>query len=49
VPMHGEQRGIVHVAIEIRQDLIGDEAGQIYWANRLADVLPKAAASLGPH
>ena len=48
VPVHGEQRGIVHVAIEIRQDLIGDEAGQSYWGNRLADVLPKAAASLGP-
>ena len=47
VPVHGEARGIVHVAIEIRQDLIGDEAGQIYWANRLADVLPKAAAKVG--
>jgi predicted N-formylglutamate amidohydrolase len=43
VPVHGEGRGIVHVAIEIRQDLIGDETGQIYWANRLADALPKAA------
>jgi predicted N-formylglutamate amidohydrolase len=43
IPVHGERRGLSHVAIEIRQDLIGDEAGQEYWANRLADVLPKAA------
>jgi predicted N-formylglutamate amidohydrolase len=45
VPVHGETHGIAHVAIEIRQDLIGAEAGQIYWADRLAEVLPKAAAS----
>jgi predicted N-formylglutamate amidohydrolase len=43
IPTHGEQRGIAHVAIEIRQDLIGDEHGQVYWANRLAELLPKAA------
>ncbi len=43
IPVHGERRGLIHVAIEIRQDLIGDEAGQKYWANRLAEVLPKAA------
>jgi predicted N-formylglutamate amidohydrolase len=46
IPMHGERRGIPHVAIEIRQDLIGTEAGQRQWAARLADVLPKAAAAL---
>jgi predicted N-formylglutamate amidohydrolase len=43
IPVHGETRGIPHVAIEIRQDLIGDEAGQKYWADRLAEALPKAA------
>jgi predicted N-formylglutamate amidohydrolase len=43
IPVHGERRGLSHVAIEIRQDLIGDETGQEYWANRLAEVLPKAA------
>jgi len=42
IPVHGERRGLTHVAIEIRQDLIGDEAGQDYWAKRLAEVLPKA-------
>ena len=28
VPVHGERRGLPHVEIEIRQDLIADEAGQ---------------------
>ena len=43
IPVHGEQRGIPHVAIEIRQDLIGEEIGQRQWAERLAELLPKAA------
>jgi predicted N-formylglutamate amidohydrolase len=43
IPVHGEQRSIPHVAIEIRQDLIGDDSGQIYWAERLANLLPQAA------
>ena len=46
IPVHGEQRGIPHVAIEIRQDLIGEDAGQRQWAERLADLLPKAAAEI---
>lgn len=46
IPVHGEQRGIPHVAIEIRQDLIAEEPGQREWADRLADVLPQAAAAL---
>jgi len=46
IPVHGEQRGIPHVAIEIRQDLIGEEADQRQWAERLADLLPKAAAKI---
>jgi predicted N-formylglutamate amidohydrolase len=46
IPVHGEQRGIPHVAIEIRQDLIAEEAGQRQWAERLADLLPKAAAKI---
>ena len=43
---HGERRGIPHVEIEIRQDLIGDEAGQNIWAECLARLLPAAAQSL---
>ena len=46
IPVHGERRGIPHVAIEIRQDLIGAEAGQRQWAERLAELLPKAAAGI---
>jgi predicted N-formylglutamate amidohydrolase len=40
VPVHGEARGLPHVEIEIRQDLIADEAGQSAWAARLARLLP---------
>ena len=40
---HGERRGLPYVEIEIRQDLIADEAGQAAWATRLARLLPLAA------
>jgi predicted N-formylglutamate amidohydrolase len=39
VPRHGEARGLPHVEIEIRQDLIGEAAGQEAWAQRLSEVL----------
>ncbi len=42
IPVHGEQRGILHVEIEIRQDLIAEPPGQAKWAERLADLLPRA-------
>jgi predicted N-formylglutamate amidohydrolase len=44
VPVHGERRGLPHVEIEIRQDLIADPAGQTAWAERLARLLPAAYA-----
>jgi predicted N-formylglutamate amidohydrolase len=44
IPVHGEQRGLPHVELEIRQDLIGDEAGQQAWANRLVRLLRAAHA-----
>ncbi len=37
---HGERRGLPHVEIEIRQDLIADARGQDAWAKRLARLLP---------
>lgn len=37
---HGTQRGFAHALIEIRQDLIADEAGQTAWAERLGRILP---------
>ena len=39
IPHHGEARGLPHVEIEIRQDLIGDEPGQSAWAVRLTRAL----------
>lgn len=46
IPRHGEARGLPHVEIEIRQDLIGDAAGQDEWAQRLTRVLQQAERSL---
>jgi predicted N-formylglutamate amidohydrolase len=43
LPFHGEKRGLPHVGIEMRQDLVGHEAGQAEWAERLARLLPRAA------
>lgn len=42
---HGEDRGLFCVEIEIRQDLIAHEAGQIAWAARLARLLRAASPS----
>jgi predicted N-formylglutamate amidohydrolase len=39
---YGERRGLLHVEIEVRQDLIADESGQAEWAERLGRVLPAA-------
>jgi predicted N-formylglutamate amidohydrolase len=47
IPVHGEQRKLHHVAIEIRQDLIADEAGQRMWAALFVRLLPKAYQWLG--
>jgi predicted N-formylglutamate amidohydrolase len=45
VPVHGERRGLPHVEIEIRQDLIIDPEGQAIWAERLSRLLPAAYAA----
>jgi predicted N-formylglutamate amidohydrolase len=42
IPVHGERRGLRHVAIEIRQDLIGDDVGQRAWGALFARLLPQA-------
>jgi predicted N-formylglutamate amidohydrolase len=42
IPVHGEQRGIPHVAIEIRHDLIETESHQREWAKRMCRVLTEA-------
>jgi predicted N-formylglutamate amidohydrolase len=43
---HGEARGLPAVMIEIRNDLIADEAGQREWAERLARALAAAGAAV---
>jgi predicted N-formylglutamate amidohydrolase len=39
---HGTGRGLAHALIEIRQDLIGDEAGVAGWVARLSPILAEA-------
>jgi len=46
IPVHGERRGLHHVAIEIRQDLIAEDTGQRAWGVLLARLLPQAYQSL---
>ncbi len=46
IPVHAERRGLHHVLVEIRQDLIADDAGQAQWAARLARLLPLAHEGL---
>jgi predicted N-formylglutamate amidohydrolase len=42
IPHHGEARGLLHVEIEIRQDLVSDEAGQAEWSHRITRALQEA-------
>lgn len=44
LPVHAEGGNIPYVEIEIRQDLISDEAGQTAWADLLTKVFPLALA-----
>ena len=46
VPTHGEKRGLPHVEIEIRQDLIATPDGQKSWARRFTRLLATANAAL---
>ena len=46
IPTHGEQRGLPHVEIEIRQDLIATAEGEGAWAHRFARLLTTADAAL---
>jgi len=44
IPVHAETRGLPHVELEIRQDLIADAAGQQAWAERLARLFARLQA-----
>jgi predicted N-formylglutamate amidohydrolase len=46
IPQHGELRQLLHVGIEIRQDLIDGGTGQQQWAHRLAIALDRSLESL---
>ena len=47
VDRHALQPGRPNVLIELRQDLIADEAGQSLWANRLAPLLSDVLTTSG--
>lgn len=50
---HGSVRGLAHAIVEVRQDLIGDEAGEIEWGDRMTRVVrqiyarPEVVSELG--
>jgi len=44
---HGTIRGLAHVLVELRQDLIAEEPGQAEWAGRIADALSALAGRQG--
>jgi predicted N-formylglutamate amidohydrolase len=46
IPVHGEKRGLMNTGIEIRQDLIAEEAGQREWADRLARIFGEIETAL---
>jgi predicted N-formylglutamate amidohydrolase len=48
IPVHAERRGLPYGEIEIRQDLIADEAGQAVWAERIARLLTIAWDRISP-
>jgi predicted N-formylglutamate amidohydrolase len=45
---HGTERGLAHALIEVRQDLIAEEAGQREWAARLARIMSGILAAAEP-
>lgn len=42
--LHGGERGLLNVMIEIRNDLVADEQGEAVWAERLHGLLSEAIA-----
>ena len=48
IPVHGQGRGLPHIEIELRQDLIGSREGAESWAATLATALRRVRAALAP-
>jgi predicted N-formylglutamate amidohydrolase len=46
IPVHAEPRALAHVLVEIRNDLISDQAGIARWAGLIASALTEATAAL---
>lgn len=46
IPYHGERRGLPHLLIEVRNDLIGDAEGQALWADLISDAMQTARNSM---
>jgi predicted N-formylglutamate amidohydrolase len=46
IPVHAEMRGLMNTGIEIRQDLISDQAGEKEWADRLVRIFVKIEVAL---
>ena len=46
---HGTQRGLAHVLVEFRQDLVADGKGVAEWADRLGDALAPVLARPEAH
>jgi predicted N-formylglutamate amidohydrolase len=46
IPVHGEQRGIPHVLIEVRQDTLADAEGIAGWADRFDKLLRRLHPAL---
>jgi predicted N-formylglutamate amidohydrolase len=44
IPVHGEARGLPHILLEIRNDLIAGLEGQARWAALVAEALAAATA-----
>lgn len=45
IPVHGETRGLPHLLLEVRNDMIADDAGQERWSRLIADSLLAAAGA----
>lgn len=43
---HASRRGLAHVLLELRQDLIADQPGALEWADRLEPILKTIASNL---
>ena len=46
IPVHGQERGLPHIEIELRQELIAPRAGAEAWAATLALALMRVRAAL---